>query len=94
MATHRNWSASATPSAAFLSAALGHIRSHAWLWWFFGILAFVALCASRASLRDYLWNHAGLVLVLPLPALLVTWLVAGAEEAREKLGSGQSCRRQ
>jgi len=94
MAIHRNSLASARPSAAFLSTTFGYIRGHAWLWWAFGILAFVALCASRETLRDYAWNHVALVLLLPLPVLLVTWLVAGAEDAREKLGSGQSCRRQ
>jgi hypothetical protein len=77
-----------------VSASFEYIRSHAWLWWAFGGLACAALCVSRASLRAYVWDHASVALLLPLPVVLVAWLVAGAEDAREKLGSGQSCRRQ
>jgi hypothetical protein len=77
-----------------LSASFEYVRSHAWLWWAFGGLASVVLCVSRASLRHYVWDHASVALLLPLPVVLVAWLVAGAEDARETLGSGQSCRRQ
>jgi len=94
MATNRNLSAPIRDSAEFLSAAFEYVRSHGWLWWTSGILACAAVCVCRTSLRDFIWNHASAVLLLPLPALLVAWLVAGAEDVREKLGSGQSCRRQ
>ena len=94
MANKRNLSASAKPSAAFLSAAFEYVRCHAWPWWTSGILACAVLCASRASLRDFIWHHIGVALLLPLPTLLVAWLVAGAKDVRERLGSGQSCRRQ
>lgn len=76
-----------------LSAASDYARCHAWLWWTVGGLACVTLCVCRASLRNGIWDHAGIALLLPLPVLLVARLVAGADDAREKLRCGPSCRR-
>jgi hypothetical protein len=81
-------------TSELLSASFDYVRSHAWIWWAFGGLACAALCISRASLRGNVWDHASVALSLPLPIVLVAWLVTGAQDAREKLGSGQSCRRQ
>jgi NhaP-type Na+/H+ or K+/H+ antiporter len=75
------------------SASSEYIRYHGWLWWAFGILACAVLSVSHASSQDYLWDHTSILLLLPLPGLLVTWLVAGAEDARERLRAGPSCRR-
>jgi hypothetical protein len=77
-----------------LSAALEYIRCHAWPWWTVGGLAGAVLCVSRVGLRDAIWNHFGLALLLPLPVLLVVRIVAGAQDARERLSCGPSCRRQ
>jgi hypothetical protein len=76
-----------------LSAASDYARCHAWLWWTVGGFAGAALCASRASLRDSIGDHAGIALLLLLPVLLVARLVVGADDAREKLRCGPSCRR-
>jgi hypothetical protein len=77
-----------------LSASSEYIRSRAWPWWAFAILACAVLSISHASSRDYVWDHTSIALLLPLPVLLVTWLVAGAQDARERLRAGPSCRRQ
>jgi hypothetical protein len=45
-------------------------------------------------LRDSIRDHAGIALLLPLPVLLVARIVAGAQDARDKLNCGPSCRRQ
>jgi hypothetical protein len=79
--------------ATGLSAALNYIRCHAWLWWAIGGLACAALCVCRASLRTSIWDHAGIAVLLLLPVVLVARLVAGADDAREKLRCGPSCRR-
>jgi hypothetical protein len=77
-----------------LSASSEYIRSHAWLWWAFAILACAVLSICHARARNYVWDHTSILLLLPLPVLLVTWLVEGAEDARERLRAGPSCRRQ
>jgi hypothetical protein len=80
--------------AKALSASSEYVRRHDWLWRTFGILGCAALSISHASSQGYVWDHTSIVLLLPLPVLLVVWLVDGAQEARERLGQGQSCRRQ
>jgi hypothetical protein len=76
-----------------LPAAIDYVRRHAWPWWTVWGLACAALCVSRASLRDSIRDHAGVALLLLLPVLLVARLVTGADDAREKLRCGASCRR-
>jgi hypothetical protein len=76
-----------------LPAAIDYVRCHAWPWWTVGGLACAALCVSRAGLRDSIRDHAGVALLLLLPVLLVARLVTGADDAREKLRCGPSCRR-
>jgi hypothetical protein len=47
-----------------------------------------------AGLWGYLWDHAGMVLLLSLPMALTVWLVIEADDAIRELRPSQTCRRQ
>jgi hypothetical protein len=47
-----------------------------------------------AGLWGYLWDHTGMVLLLPLPMALTVWLVIEADDAMRELRPPQTCRRQ
>jgi hypothetical protein len=86
-----------TPRAALfgaLSRAGGYARDHVWLRWSLAALGCAVAYISFENLWSTVLRHAGTMLLLSLPVLLVAWLVVEAEQARQLFRPTRTCRRQ
>jgi cytochrome c oxidase subunit IV len=78
--------------ASRVAVAVRAVRSQAWLRWSAGAVICAVGLVSHLGWH-LVWDHAAILIFLPLPFFLVMWLVVGAEDARRKLQAGPTCRR-
>jgi hypothetical protein len=77
-----------------LSRACGRAFDRVRLRWSLAGLGGAAAYVSFEHLWSTVLRHAGMMLLLALPVLLVAWLVIEAEQARKVFRPTRTCRRQ
>jgi hypothetical protein len=77
-----------------LSRVCGRACSGVWPRWSLAGLGCAAAYVSFAHLWSTVLRHAGMMLLLTMPVLLVAWLVIEAEQARKVFRPTRTCRRQ
>ena len=78
----------ASVGIGLLSATFDYLSEHKWpLWTLAGVVGGAAL-VSHEGLWGYLWEHAGMVLLLPAPLAAAGWLALTGMNKRAKCGPG------